>query len=105
MYRRVVATVALVISIAAAPLAAANSFSKASSSGPRTNQPRATTRSIAARIAGASSPGVSCRNGITGICEGSRSHVIPAVRRQWAWWRNAARAVSQVFLADHKRDP
>ena len=32
----------------AAPHAAANSFSKASSSGPSTNQPRSTTRSMAA---------------------------------------------------------
>src|SRR5262245_2807708 len=90
---------------AAAPLATANSFSNASSSGPRTNRPRATTRSIAARIAGASSPGVSCRKGITGICEGSRSYVIPAVRRQWPRRRNRARAMSQMFLADHERDP
>src|SRR5688500_5327675 len=45
------------------PLAAANACSNASTSGPRTNHPLAITRSIAARIAAASSPGVSALNG------------------------------------------
>src|SRR5687768_6521640 len=44
-------------------LAAANSISNVSISGPRMNHPPVTTRSIAARIASASSPGVSALNG------------------------------------------
>src|SRR6185295_12632732 len=48
----------------AAPDAAANSRSNASSSGPSTNQPRVTTRSIASRTSAASTPGFKSRNGI-----------------------------------------
>src|SRR5688572_2945566 len=44
-------------------LAAANSVSNASTSGPSTNRPLAITRSMADRIAAASSPGVSALNG------------------------------------------
>src|SRR5688572_28281099 len=44
-------------------LAAANSVSNASTSGPSTIHPLAITRSMAARIAAASSPGVSALNG------------------------------------------
>ena len=47
----------------AAPEAAANSCSNASSSGPSTNQPLLATRAIAARTASASSRSVSDRNG------------------------------------------
>ena len=48
----------------AAPDARANSASNASSSGPRMNQPRAITRSMAALMSAASSAGVSERNGM-----------------------------------------
>src|SRR5438128_2317089 len=44
-------------------LAAANSRSNASTSGPSTNQPLAMTRSIAALMSAASSPGLSALNG------------------------------------------
>src|SRR3954464_6040644 len=88
-----------------APEAPANSCSKASSSGPSTNHPRAITRSMAARITGASSPGVSCRNGITGMDDANRSCVVRRVRRQGVWPRNPRRPLTQVFFPDHKRNP
>src|SRR3954470_6803770 len=85
--------------------ASANSFSKASSSGPRTNQPRASTRSMAARTAPLSSPGVSCRNGISAIRKASGSRVISWVWRQGIGGRDARRARSEVFLSDHQCNP
>jgi len=64
----------------AAPEACANSVSKAVSSGPRMNHPRAITRSMAARMAPASAPGVKCMNGMAaGVvtrASPSRSHSV-----------------------------
>ncbi len=64
-----------------APDAAANSSSKADSSGPRMNQPRSMTRSIAWRTAAASGPGPS-------VMKGTRK-VIPACG---GWYRHTARS-------------
>src|SRR5688572_19077530 len=66
-------------------LAAANSVSNASTSGPSTNHPLAITRSIATRIAAASSPGVSALNGTrTGIVRQVLAVVLKRARESLA---------------------
>ena len=80
------------------PDEAANSASNASSSGPRMNQPRVMTRSIAARTSGASAPGTSDMNG-------TRVGVIWQERRPAPRTDRSARDSRQACWRIHDEDP
>src|SRR6478609_3019083 len=67
------------------PLAAANSLSNASTSGPSTNHPLAITRSMAARMSPASSPGASELNGtFTDVARKMLAVIVEGARETFA---------------------